>query len=74
MIALLWNRSSGPFAYLQIADVGSVYGEPHGRSNLMKTTDPCSSRIDVQQIERFVVHDFQNMGVPADENFRTVDS
>lgn len=40
----------------------------------MKTTDSGSSRIDVQQIERLVVHNFQNMGVPADENFGTMDS
>lgn len=74
MIALLWNRSSGPFADLQIPDVRSVDCEPYGCPNLVETTDPGSSRIDVEQIERLVVHDFQNMGVPADENFGSVDS
>ena len=57
------------FDDFQIAERTIVYHKTHQRTHFVKPADACRSRIDVEQIERLVILHFQNMRMPADEQF-----
>ena len=51
----------GQFDNLKITKRPIVNGKTHKRAYLMKTTDTCSTWIDMQRIEFMVVHHLEDM-------------
>ena len=50
-----------PLPYFQVADVGTLDGKTHRRSNVMKALYACSTGVDMQQVPFAVGHHFQDV-------------
>ncbi len=59
--------SIGQLYHLQISDIPTIYDKAHERTHGMESILAGSPRVEVEYIELLVVHSFEYVAVPTDE-------
>lgn len=68
-----FSNSPVQFEYLHAVDTALLDLEPEGGADYMEALDSGCSGIDRHHVPFVITHDFEDMGMPADEYIRTME-
>ena len=72
MLLFRYTQTAFQLKYFHTVNLPAINVKAKGRPDSMPTLVSAGSGVDIQKVFRRVIHYFQDMGVPADEDIRAV--